>query len=256
MNYSHHYFAEFFASWVIGDTINRVSLFALIFAIGILVNDAIVFIENIARHWRMESTANPVEVAVRAVAGVGNPTIVATLTVIAALLPMLFVSGLMGLYREPIPVNASAAMLFSFFVAVAIAPWMRVRLGRARAERALPPAAEEGIDGMECWYLRLAPFCFRTRLRSLLLLLVIGAARLATLSLFWTRHVTVKLLPFDNKSELQVVVDLPEGSTLEATERTLFALAQALADLPELASTQAYAGTAAPLNFSGLVRHY
>ncbi len=246
----------FFASWVMGYTINRVSLFALIFSIGILVDDAIVFIENIARHWRMEPGGDPVKIAVRAVAEVGNPTIVATLTVVAALLPMLFVSGLMGPYMEPIPVNASAAMLFSFFVAVVIAPWMRVKLGRSRKEEASQPVMEEGIDWMGRLYMRLAPAVYRTRRRALLFLLAVGLATLAALGLFYTRDVTVKLLPFDNKSELQVVVDLPEGATLEATERTLFALAEAIADLPELRSIQAYAGTAAPFNFNGLVRHY
>lgn len=246
----------FFASWVMGYTINRVSLFALIFSIGILVDDAIVFIENIARHWRMDPRGNPVRIAVEAVAEVGNPTIVATLTVVAALLPMLFVSGLMGPYMEPIPVNASAAMLFSFFVAVIVAPWMRVRLGRSRLEEAGEPVAEEGFDWMGRLYLRLAPVVYRTRLRALLFLLLVGVGTLASLLLFWTRDVTVKLLPFDNKSELQVVVDLPEGSSLEATERTLFALADRLADLPELESVQVYAGTAAPFNFNGLVRHY
>lgn len=246
----------FFASWVMGYTINRVSLFALIFSIGILVDDAIVFVENIARHWRMEPRGNPVEIAVRAVAEVGNPTIVATLTVVAALLPMLFVSGLMGPYMEPIPVNASAAMLFSFFVAVIVAPWMRVRLGRPEREEAGEPAGGEGITRLGVLYMRIAPFFYRTRRRALLFLLVVGAATLASMSLFYTRHVTVKLLPFDNKSELQVVVDLPEGSTLEATERTLFAIAESLADLPELESVQLYAGTSAPFNFNGLVRHY
>lgn len=245
----------FFASWVMGYTINRVSLFALIFSIGILVDDAIVFIENIARHWRMEPRGNPVEIAVRAVAEVGNPTIVATLTVVAALLPMLFVSGLMGPYMEPIPVNASAAMLFSFFVAVIVAPWMRVKLGRPERDEG-EPAGGEGITRLGVLYMRIAPFFYRTRRRALLFLLLVGVATLASMSLFYTRHVTVKLLPFDNKSELQVVVDLPEGSTLEATERTLSAMAESLADLPELKSVQLYAGTSAPFNFNGLVRHY
>ena len=245
----------FFTSWLLGYTINRVSLFALIFSIGILVDDAIVFIENIARHWRMDPDASPVQVAVRAVAEVGNPTIVATLTVIAALLPMLFVSGLMGPYMAPIPVNASAAMLFSFFVAVIIAPWMRVKLGRGR-HRGGHGGDEEGIDFVGRLYMRLAPAVYRTRRRALAFLLLVGVGMLASLALFYTRDVTVKLLPFDNRSELQVVVDLPEGSTLEETERVLFQLADAIADMPEIVSIQAYAGTAAPFNFNGLVRHY
>ena len=246
----------FFASWVMGYTINRVSLFALIFSIGILVDDAIVVIENIARHWRMDPEGDRREVAIRAVAEVGNPTIVATLTVIAALLPMMFVSGLMGPYMAPIPANASAAMLFSFFVAVIIAPWLRVHLGRGRHAAPAGELGQEGIDWMGRFYMRISRPILDSRLRSLLFLLVVGSGMIAVLFLFYTEDVTVKLLPFDNKSEVQVVVDLPEGSTLEATERTLFALADAIKDTPELVSIQAYAGTAAPFNFNGLVRHY
>ncbi len=245
----------FFASWLMGYTINRVSLFALIFSIGILVDDAIVVIENIARHWKIEPGGDRMAVAIRAVAEVGNPTIVATLTIIAALLPMMFVSGLMGPYMAPIPANASFAMLFSFFVAVIIAPWLRLRLGESR-RRGAAVEGEEGIDWMGRFYMRLAAPVLRTRFRALLFLLLVGFAMLAVLVLFYTRDVKVKLLPFDNKSEMQVVVDLPEGATLEATERVLFALADAIADLPELTSVQAYAGTAAPFNFNGLVRHY
>ncbi len=245
----------FFASWLMGYTINRVSLFALIFSIGILVDDAIVVIENIARHWKIEPEGNRMAVAIRAVAEVGNPTIIATLTIIAALLPMMFVSGLMGPYMAPIPANASFAMLFSFFVAVIIAPWLRMHLGESR--RGGPAVeGEEGIDWMGRFYMRLAAPVLRTRFRALLFLLLVGFSMLAVLVLFYTRDVKVKLLPFDNKSEIQVVVDLPEGSTLEATERALFALAEAIADVPELTSIQAYAGTAAPFNFNGLVRHY
>ncbi len=246
----------FFASWLMGYTINRVSLFALIFSIGILVDDAIVVIENIARHWKIEPRGDRREVAIRAVAEVGNPTIIATLTVIAALLPMMFVTGLMGPYMAPIPANASAAMLFSFFVAVIIAPWLRVRLGQGGHASSSGELGAEGIDWMGRLYMRIARPVLDSRLRSLLFLLVVGSGMIAVLFLFYTEDVTVKLLPFDNKSEMQVVVDLPEGSTLEATERTLFRLADAIADLPELTSVQVYAGTAAPFNFNGLVRHY
>jgi multidrug efflux pump subunit AcrB len=246
----------FFASWLMGYTINRVSLFALIFSIGILVDDAIVVVENIVRHWRMEPEAPRLETAVRAVAEVGNPTIVATLTIIAALLPMMFVSGLMGPYMSPIPANASAAMLFSFFVAVVIAPWLLVKVGGARHAAAAARGHGHGEDAMGRFYRRVAGPILRSRWRAFLFLLVVGIATLASLALFYTRHVTVKLLPFDNKSELQVIVDLPEGSSLEATQRMLLEIADTLADLPELASIQAHAGTAAPFNFNGLVRHY
>ena len=244
----------FAASYLMGFTINRVSLFALIFAIGILVDDAIVVVENIARNWRNDPAGDRIAVALRGVAEVGNPTIVATLTIVVALLPMMFVSGLMGPYMGPIPANASAAVLISFFVAVIFAPWILLRLERLR------PAEGGGHAHGGGWTARLYRAMARPILASrpgaFLFLLVVGLATLGSFGLFYTQHVTVKLLPFDDKSELQVVLDLPEGATLEDTERTLFALAGALRDLPELLSVQAYAGTAAPFTFNGLVRHY
>ncbi len=245
----------FAASWLMGYTVNRVSLFALIFSIGILVDDAIVVVENIARHWRMEPTGDRIQLAIRGVAEVGNPTIIATLTIITALLPMLFVSGLMGPYMSPIPANAAAAMIFSFFVAVVFAPWILVKLDRLRPARGAQPEAGDG-GRMGRIYRGIARMVIRRRWTALVFLLVVGAATLAAASLFAIQAVTVKLLPFDDKSEVQVVVDLPEGSTLEDTERTLFELAAALMELEELQSLQAYAGTAAPFNFNGLVRHY
>jgi multidrug efflux pump subunit AcrB len=243
------------AAYLMGYTINRVSLFALIFSIGILVDDAIVVVENIHRHWRLDDGRSRTQAVIDAVAEVGNPTIMATLTVIAALMPMLFVSGLMGPYMSPIPANASAAMLFSFLVAVTVTPWLMVRLA-ARNHG----ARDRGSEGRQGWlaraYLAVARPLLTGRRRSMLFLLLVSVATVATLALFYTRAVTVKLLPFDNKSELQVVVDLPEGASLEQTERVLMALAERLRDLPELTSIQAYAGTAAPFNFNGLVRHY
>ena len=244
----------FAASYAMGFTINRVSLFALIFSIGILVDDAIVVVENIARHWRLDPQGDRVKVALRGVAEVGNPTIVATLTIVTALLPMLFVSGLMGPYMSPIPANASAAMILSFFVAVIFAPWIMLRLQRARPSAAAHAGEHSGRMGRI--YKAIARPLLASRAGALVFLLAVGLATLASMSMFYTQAVTVKLLPFDDKSELQVVVDLPEGATLEDTERTLFALAAALDGLPELASVQAYAGTAAPFNFNGLVRHY
>ncbi|MCG8509346.1 MAG: efflux RND transporter permease subunit, partial [Rhodospirillales bacterium] len=250
-----------FASWIMGYTINRVSLFALIFSIGILVDDAIVVVENIVRHWRMRDGRGPVRAAIEGVAEVGNPTIVATLTIVAALLPMMFVSGLMGPYMSPIPANASAAMIFSFFVAVMITPWLllKVRRREAGGETSEAQAAGEGAhDGglMGRLYVRVARPLLVGRGRSILFLVAVGVATTASMGLFLTRDVTVKLLPFDNTSELQVVIDLPEGSSLEATDRVLLAAAERLADLPELTSIQAYAGTSMPFNFNGLVRHY
>ncbi|MDH3234025.1 MAG: efflux RND transporter permease subunit, partial [Alphaproteobacteria bacterium] len=244
-----------FAAWLMGYTINRVSLFALIFSIGILVDDAIVVVENIARHWH-RGAQDALKSAVEAVAEVGNPTIIATLTIIAALLPMMFVSGLMGPYMSPIPANASAAMLFSFFVAVVVTPWLLVKLRGRGQVAAAGGHAPEGENRLGRFYLRVATPLLAGRRRSKIFLLVVALATLASLVLFYTRDVTVKLLPFDNKSELAVVIDLPEGSTLEDTERVLMAAARRLAKLPELTSIQAYAGTPAPFNFNGLVRHY
>ncbi len=242
-----------FASYFMGYTINRVSLFALIFSIGILVDDAIVVIENIARHWAMADGRNRMQAAIGAVAEVGNPTIVATLTVVAALLPMLFVSGLMGPYMAPIPANASAAMVLSFFVAVTVTPWLMLRLAGGAPAHAAQVGEKGGwLGGM---YVRAARPILESRRSAWRFLLIVGGATLASLLLFATKSVTVKLLPFDNKSELQVVLDLPRGASLEATDRALLSAAQRLAALPELATIQAYVGTAAPFNFNGLVRH-
>ena len=243
-----------FASWLLGYTINRVSLFALIFSIGILVDDAIVVIENIARHWAMHDGRSRIAAAVDAVAEVGNPTIFATLTVVAALLPMLFVSGLMGPYMSPIPANASAAMVLSFFVAVIVTPWLMLRFGGKGAGSGHEAAAHGGWLGRT--YVAAARPVIATRRTALGFLLLVGAATLLSLTLLATKAVTVKLLPFDDKSELQVVIDLPPGASLEDTDRVLAAAADRLAGLSELTSVQVYAGTAAPFNFNGLVRHY
>jgi multidrug efflux pump subunit AcrB len=244
-----------FASNLMGYTINRVSLFALIFSIGILVDDAIVVIENIHRHWSMGDKRSPVEAAIHSVAEVGNPTIVATLTVITALLPMMFVSGLMGPYMAPIPANASVAMLFSFFVAVVVAPWLMVRIAHSKSGAArFHTGHDEGKLG--ALYRRFASPVIKTRRRAGYFLAGVGVATIAACGLFATKSVTVKLLPFDNKSELQVVSDLPEGATLEDTERVLVDAANRVKTVPEVTSIDAYVGTAGPFNFNGLVRHY
>ncbi len=245
-----------FASWIMGYTLNRVSLFALIFSIGILVDDAIVVIENIARHWAMKREGQSrFGAAVAAVAEVGNPTIVATLTVVVALLPMLFVSGLMGPYMSPIPANASAAMIFSFFVAVMITPWLMLKIaGRAPLHHDDGHGFPGGRLGR--LYARVARPILATKARSWLFLIVVAVLSFGSLALLYTRDVTVKLLPFDNKSELAIVVDLPEGSSVEATDAVLQAAARVAMDLPEVHSAQTHAGTAAAFNFNGLVRHY
>lgn len=242
-----------FASNLMGYTINRVSLFALIFSIGILVDDAIVMIENIARHWAMADGRSRVDAAVDAVAEVGNPTVVATLTVVSALLPMLFVSGLMGPYMAPIPVNASAAMVFSFFVAVVIAPWLMVRFAR----KTLAVGHGSHSEGrLEAIYRKVAGRVIATRRSAWTFLIAVGIATVLAGAMFATKTVTVKLLPFDNKSELQVVLDMPEGTSLEATQRSLADAAAIAGSLPEVIAIDAYAGTASPFNFNGLVRHY
>ncbi|MFT3989277.1 efflux RND transporter permease subunit [Aestuariivirga sp.] len=242
-----------FASWIMGYTLNRVSLFALIFSIGILVDDAIVVIENISRHWAMHDGRSRVQGAIDAVAEVGNPTIVATLTVVAALLPMLFVSGMMGPYMSPIPANASAAMLFSFFVAVVLTPWLMMKTGGSHDGGGHQDAGGGRLGRL---YTAAARPILKSRARAWTFLFLVGAATLASLSLFYTEHVTVKLLPFDNKANLQVVVDLPKGASVEDTDRTLQAMVNRLGAVPEAVSFQTYAGTAAPFDFNGLVRHY
>ena len=248
-----------FASWIMGYTLNRVSLFALIFSIGILVDDAIVVIENIARHWGMKDGRGRAEAAIDAVAEVGNPTIVATLTVVAALLPMLFVSGLMGPYMSPIPANASAAMIFSFFVAVIITPWLMVKIaGRADMGVHGQDDTYGGHHGgwLERLYSRVARPLLQSKARSLSFLLITAALSFGSLALLYTRDVTVKLLPFDNKSELSVMIDLPEGASTQATDRVAQDVARIVMQMPEAMTVQTHAGTAAPFNFNGLVRHY
>ncbi|MDO5604421.1 MAG: efflux RND transporter permease subunit [Paracoccus sp. (in: a-proteobacteria)] len=250
-----------FASWIMGYTLNRVSLFALIFSIGILVDDAIVVIENIARHWAMGDGRGRVTAAIDAVAEVGNPTIVATLTVVAALLPMLFVSGLMGPYMSPIPANASAAMILSFFIAVMVTPWLMVKIaGRAPAHARDDTHDHTGADAhggrLGRIYAAVARPVLATRTGAALFLAAAIMLSFGSLGLLYTRDVTVKLLPFDNKSELAVMIDLPEGASVEATDRVAQDVTAVAMALPEVLTAQTHAGTAAPFNFNGLVRHY
>ena len=242
-----------FAANLMGYTLNRVSLFALIFSIGILVDDAIVVIENIARHWGFNDGKDRREAAIDAVAEVGNPTIVATLTVVAALLPMMFVSGMMGPYMSPIPANASAAMIFSFFVAVVVTPWLMLKIAGKATLHHDDAHASGGVLG--AGYARVAGPILATKKNSWIFLLLVGVATLGSLALFYTKDVTVKLLPFDNKSELQVTIDLPEGSSVETTDAIAQAVAKVTLDTPEVLSVQTHAATAAPFNFNGLVRH-
>jgi multidrug efflux pump subunit AcrB len=236
-----------------GYTLNRITLFALIFSIGILVDDAIVVVENIARHYRLpENRGRDLgDVAVRAVDEVGNPTILATMTVIAAILPMAFVGGLMGPYMRPIPIGASAAMVFSLVVSFIVTPWAAVRLLKHA-----PIGDHEKESGLTKSYRRVMGALLRVaKLRTAFLggvvLLLLGA--MALVAVKWVR---VKMLPFDNKSEFQVVIDMPEGTPLEQTDRVTQALADVIRTQPEVRTYQTYVGTSGPYNFNGLVRHY
>ena len=244
-----------FLYYVFGYTLNRVTLFALIFSIGILVDDAIVVVENIARHFRLPGNRGrpPLAVAVEAVAEVGNPTILATWAVIGAILPMAFVGGLMGPYMRPIPVGASVAMLFSLFIAFIISPWAAYRMLRG-AQAA--PHDEHAEDWSTRLYRRImSPLLASAWVRwAFLLGVVVLLAASASLVAF--RFVRVKMLPFDNKSEFQVIVNMPEGTPLEETARVTREMGRYLASVPEVTNLQSYAGTAAPYNFNGLVRHY
>ena len=249
-----------FASWAMGFTINRVSLFALIFSIGILVDDAIVVVENIHRHMALGGRTLR-EAIPAAVSEVGGPTILATFTVIAALLPMAFVSGLMGPYMRPIPINASAGMLLSLAVALIVTPWLALKLlGHHSRGDAASSTAHEASGGRlhRLFHRVMLPFLDGDRAprRRHLLFAAMGVLVLAAVGLVVVKAVVLKMLPFDNKSEFQIVLDMPEGSTLERTNRLLGELAQTVAGVPEVKNWQGYAGTAAPITFNGLVRQY
>ncbi len=252
--------------YLYGYTLNRITLFALIFSIGILVDDAIVVVENIVRHMRLpyNKTRPLLTVAVEAVSEVGNPTILATWAVIAAILPMAFVGGLMGPYMRPIPVGASAAMVISMFIAFTITPWAAIhilRKGCGPEECAIESDEEVDTDhAPDDFFTRLyhrfmEPLLAHTSWR-LLFFAVIIFLLLASCSMVYLRLVKVKMLPFDNKSEFQIILNMPEGSTLEHTAGVAQEMAAVVGAEPEVVNYQIYAGTAAPYNFNGLVRHY
>jgi multidrug efflux pump subunit AcrB len=238
-----------------GYTLNRITLFALIFSIGILVDDAIVVIENIVRHKRMPQNRNRSfkEVAIEAVDEVGNPTILATFTVIAAILPMAMVHGLMGPYMRPIPIGASAAMIFSLLVAFVITPWAALRFMRGGHAGHEAGEVENRTTRLYRWFM--GNLLSRARNQWLFLGLVV-VLLIAAMSMVYFKLVVVKMLPFDNKSEFQVIVDMPEGTSLEETAAATRALAIRLNQVPEITDYETYVGTASPFNFNGLVRHY
>lgn len=259
--------------YLYGYTLNRITLFALIFSIGILVDDAIVVVENIVRHMQLRSARRKtlVEIAVEAVDEVGNPTVLATWAVIAAVLPMAFVGGLMGPYMRPIPIGASAAMVFSLLVAFSVTPWAALRVLRSHFHGA--PENKDGTttapESGEEEHIEKAPDTFFTRVYHRLMdpmiahrgwrwafLAIVAGLAAASMGLVGIGAVKVKMLPFDNKSEFQVILNMPEGSTLEQTAAVAREMAASLKDEPEVRDYQVYAGTASPFNFNGLVRHY
>jgi len=247
--------ATLFASWAWGFTLNRVSLFALIFSIGILVDDAIVVVENIHRRRNLMSHQPLSEIIYEAVDEVGSPTILATFTVIAALLPMAFVSGLMGPYMSPIPINASMGMLISLVVAFVITPWLAMRFSTPHFEQ---PQDERDTAITRFFRNRLTPFLNgeygKPARRKLWLGILFGL--ILALSLGVMKLVVLKMLPFDNKSEIQIVVDMPTGTALEQTNAVLHEIGGFLTSVPEVTDYEVYAGAASPINFNGLVRQY
>ena len=246
-----------FGAWMMGFTVDRVSLFALIFAIGILVDDAIVVVENIYRRWLMAGETS-IEVAVDAVREVGNPTIVATFTVIAALLPMGFVRDMMGPYMMPIPALGSVAIIYSLFAAFAFTPWLTYKLR---------PTMQRLHDGEEkeqrfqefvgTIYSKLVFSLMKSRLLSWATLIGILVVWAISVSLFYTKVVTVKMMPYDNKPEFNVVVNMPAGTALATTQGVVQKLTDAIRkEVPEVINLQTYIGTVSPYNFNGMVRHY
>ncbi len=247
-----------FSAWVMGYTIDRVSLFALIFSIGILVDDAIVVVENIYRRW-LEERSTDVVTAVDAVREVGNPTILATFTVIAALLPMGFVRGMMGPYMEPIPALGSVAMLISLFAAFVFTPyltvshWLRPSMRYLEVAGAREHKESEKLEGL---FRRILMPMIESPAKARLFKLVMWGAFLLTCSFFYFKWVAVKMLPLDNKPEYAVVVDMPEGTALPVTANLVHRMAEKIRSLPEVTAVQVYAGTARPFDFNGMVRHY
>lgn len=245
-----------FSAMLMDYSINRVSLFALIFSIGFLVDNTIVIIDNVYRRWLIHGSPSTA-VTIDAVREVGNPTILATFCVVAALAPMGFVSGMMGPYMAPIPALGSVAMLFSLFVALVFAPWMAMRIKPSMQKLEAMARRDEEIDkkiaGIHNYTIGM-PWKKRTFGRIVLFGLVIGL--LVSVSMFYTKHVTVKMLPYDNKSEFQVAINMPAGTALPETASFTTELAEEIRQVPEVVSVQTYAGTAIPFDFNGLVRHY
>ena len=244
-----------FAYYLLGYTLNRITLFALVFVVGIVVDDSIIIAENMHRHFKMKRLPFK-QAAIYAINEVGNPTILATFTVIAAILPMAFVSGMMGPYMSPMPIGASIAMLLSLFVALTVTPYLGYHLLQEKEEQAHKHA--EGLETNLIYkiYSKIErPFLDNSFKRRLLLAGTV-VLLMGSILMFFTKSVVVKMLPFDNKNEFQVVIDMPEGSTLERTSAVTREIAQYVSTQPEVVNYQNYVGTSAPITLNGLVRHY
>jgi len=245
-----------FSAYLLGFTIDRVSLFALIFSIGILVDDAIVVMENIYRRWLLKGD-NDADTAIDAVREVGNPTILATFTVVAALLPMGFVSGMMGPYMMPIPALGSVAMIISLFAAFIFTPWLAMVLKPSMQVLKKGEESEHAVDAwLEKFYRRVLTPLITDSKKGMLFLVGLIVAFILAMSMFYTNAVEVKMLPLDNKSEFNVFIDMPEGTALPVTANLTYQLAEALRKLPEVTALQTYVGTSQPFDFNGMVRHY
>jgi len=244
-----------FAYYLLGYTLNRITLFALVFVVGIVVDDSIIIAENMHRHFKMKRLPFK-QAAIYAINEVGNPTILATFTVIAAILPMAFVSGMMGPYMSPMPIGASIAMILSLFVALTVTPYLGYHLLQEKEEQ--KHKEEEGLE--TSWVYKIynkleRPLLESSKKRRLLVGITV-VLLIGSVVMFFTQSVVVKMLPFDNKNEFQVVIDLPEGTTLERTAAVTQEIAQYLSTIPEVVDYQNYIGTSAPITFNGLVRHY
>ncbi|MCB0456738.1 MAG: efflux RND transporter permease subunit [Flavobacteriaceae bacterium] len=244
-----------FSYYMLGYTLNRITLFALVFVVGIVVDDSIIIAENMHRHFKMKRLPFK-QAAIYAINEVGNPTILATFTVIAAILPMAFVSGMMGPYMSPMPIGASIAMMLSLFVALTVTPYLGYHL--LREKEAQEHKEEKGLE--TSWIFKVykkieEPLLNNSKKRNLMFLGTI-VLLLGSMLMFFTKSVAVKMLPFDNKNEFQIVIDMPEGTTLERTAVVTKEIAQYLSTVPEVVNYQNYIGTSAPITFNGLVRHY
>ena len=244
-----------FSYYLLGYTLNRITLFALVFVVGIVVDDSIIIAENMHRHFKMKRLPFK-QAAIYAINEVGNPTILATFTVIAAILPMAFVSGMMGPYMSPMPIGASIAMILSLFVALTVTPYLGYHLLQEKDEQGHKD--EQGLETSRIYriYKKIEqPFLDNSKKRNLMFLIT-GVLLIGSVLMFFTKSVAVKMLPFDNKNEFQVVIDMPEGTTLERTAMVTQEIAQYLTTVPEVVNYQNYIGASAPITFNGLVRHY